>query len=324
MLSSAPATIDFVTSLWHACAWAGLLAFGAGLALVVGQNRQLRRRTLRAMQFLGVLLGAIASGLVAGAAGQGTFYALSGLEAPELPGRMVAWVLLAGGIALGMSYFVPNLPRRRASIAGALAGALAAYCFLRIVPTTGDSAGRLLGARRSWTDRRRDARAGRGQRAQRVPWSCTGAARPQAAPRRDAHMVGRSASAHLHVVGPEPAEVIGFFTRDAGGNHFEDKRSGKKRRLRAGDRPQFGSIVVEVRDAGVRPGRREAPPRTTKRTRPRGGARRRARSPRAPLPERARARGRNSRPDAAPGARASSGPSFSAVSGAAPLPLARR
>src|SRR5262249_7372454 len=143
---SAPATIDFKTSLWHASAWAALIAFGAGLTLVIGQNRQLRRRALRAMQFFGVLLGAVASGLVAGAAGQGTFYALSGLEAPELPGRMVAWVLLAGGIALGMSYFVPNLPRRRATLGGAIAGALAAYCFLRIVPQTGDTAGRLLGA----------------------------------------------------------------------------------------------------------------------------------------------------------------------------------
>lgn len=251
MLSSTPSSTDFVQSLWRACAWAGLLAFGAGLALVFGQNRELHRRALRVAQFGGVLLGAIASGLAAGAAGQGTFYALSGLEAPELPGRMVAWVLLAGGIALGMSFFVPNLPRRRATIGGAIGGALAAYCFLRIVPQMGDTAGRLLGAsilglivgalivliETSVRRARLIVHWGKGETSKLLLGSTP-------------IIVGRSAEAHICPSWEEDLPpLIGLFTSGSAGNQYEDKRTGKRRSLRAGDRLEFGKVVVEVQDA---------------------------------------------------------------------------
>ncbi len=289
MLSSQPSTSDFVQSLWRACAWAGLLAFGAGLALVFGQNRELHRRALRVAQFGGVLLGALASGLVAGAAGQGTFYALSGLEAPELPGRMVAWVLLAGGIALGMSFFVPNLPRRRATVGGAIGGALAAVCFLRIVPETGDTAGRLLGAsilglivgalivliESSVRRARLIVHWGKGETSKLLLGATP-------------IIVGRSAEAHICPSWEDDLPpLIGLFTSGAAGNQYEDKRTGKKRALRAGDRLEFGKVVVEVQDAEDTP----AGPShsTSSRTSSRGsGASAPAREPEAPLPGRAR------------------------------------
>src|SRR5262245_60080304 len=274
MLTSAPSTTDFVTGVWHACAWAGLLAFGAGLLLVGGQNRELRRRFLGVGQFFGVLLGAIASGAVAGAAGQSTFYALSRLEAPELPGRVVAWVLLAAGIALGMTYFVPNLPRRRATVAGAIGGALAAVAFLRIVPQTGDSAGRLIGAtilglfvgamivlvESSVRRARLVVHWGKGETSRLLLGGTP-------------IIVGRSAAAHICPSWDENLpELIGHFTRDEAGTQYEDKRTGKKRRLRAGDRLEFGKVVVEVQDAEAddpsgesgasEPSKKPAPPRT--------------------------------------------------------------
>lgn len=291
MLSSQPAATDFVQSLWRACAWAGLLAFGAGLALVFGQNRELHRRALRVAQFCGVLLGAIASGLVAGAAGQGTFYALSGLDAPELPGRMVAWVLLAGGIALGMSYFVPNLPRRRATIGGAIGGALAAACFLRIVPETGDSAGRLLGAsilglivgalivliETSLRRARLIVHWGKGETSKLLLGATP-------------IIVGRSAEAHICPSWDEDLPpLIGHFTSGAAGNQYEDKRTGKKRMLRAGDRLEFGPVVVEVQDAEESPSE-EPRPMVARASRKQSGSPAASHDPQpgAPLPGRAR------------------------------------
>jgi hypothetical protein len=251
MLTSSPSSTDFVTGLWHACAWAALLAFGAGLALVIGQNRELHRHFLQAAQFFGVLTGSLASGVVAGAAGQGTFHTLSQFDAPELPGRIVAWVLLAGGIALGMTFFVPNLPRRRATFAGAVGGALAAYCFLRIVPETSDTAGRLLGAsilgfivgamivlvESSVRRARLVVHWGKGETSKLLLGSTP-------------IIVGRSAEAHICPSWEEELPpLIGLFTRDSAGTQYEDKRTGQKRRLRAGDRLEFGKVVVEVQDA---------------------------------------------------------------------------
>jgi hypothetical protein len=295
LLASSPAAIDFRTSMWRACAWASLLAFGAGLALVIGQNRGLRRRALRAAQFAGVLVGAVASGLAAGAAGQGTFHALSELEAPELPGRMVAWVFLAGGIALGMSSFVPNLPRRRATVAGAIGGAIAGYCFLRVVPETGDMAGRLLGAsilglvvgamivliESSVRSARLIVHWGKGETSKLLLGATP-------------IVVGRSASAHICPSWDEDLPpLIGVFTRDASGSQYQDERTGKKRRLRAGDRLQFGKVVVEVEDAEHTPDASDRGPREesgdpSPRSAARSAGASRSSEPRGPLPGRPR------------------------------------
>jgi len=289
MLTSTTSSTDFVTGLWHACAWAGLVGCGAGLALVIGVNRGLRRRFLQVGQFFGVLVGAVACGLAAGAAGQGTFHVLSRFEAPELPGRIVAWVLLAASIALGMTFFVPNLPRRRATFAGAVGGALAAVCFLRIVPETGDTAGRLLGAailglvvgamivlvETSVRRARLLVHWGKGETSKLLLGTTP-------------IIVGRSAEAHICPSWDEdlPA-LIGHFTRDPAGTQYEDKRSGKKRRLRAGDRLEFGKVVVEVQDAEdegpARPASEShAPP--SRSSRAAGATSARAAQPRAPLP----------------------------------------
>jgi uncharacterized protein YegL len=294
MLTSSTSSTDFVTGLLHACAWAGLVACGAGLALVVGVNRGLRRRFLRVGQFFGVLFGAVVSGAAAGAAGQGTYHTLSQFEAPELPGRIVAWVLLAASIALGMTFFVPNLPRRRATFAGAVGGALAAVCFLRIVPGTGDTGGRLLGAailglvvgamivlvETSVRRARLLVHWGKGETSKLLLGSTP-------------IIVGRSAEAHICPSWDENLpELIGLFTRDSAGSQYEDKRTGMKRRLRAGDRLDFGKVVVEVQDAedegtARSTGEPQAPP--TRSTSAAGSSTPRAPQPRAPLPGRSSA-----------------------------------
>ncbi len=250
MLASQPTAIGLEESLKRACGWAALVASGAGLALVIGQNRHLRRHAiLRVAQALLVLIGAAASGLAAGAAGQATFYALSASGALQPALRMVAWILLGGGTVAGMSLFVPNLPRGRALLGGALGGAAAAAGFLRLTPEIGDIPGRLLGAatlgfmagamtvlveasvRRAWL-------------VVHWPRGETSTLLLGATP----IIVGRSASAHICPAWDAELEpVIGAFTCTDEGIHFEHKRTGKRRRLRGGDRLTFDPIVVEVR-----------------------------------------------------------------------------
>jgi len=248
MLASSPATIDLELSLQRACGWAALVAFGAGLALVFGHNRHLHRRGLRVGQLALVSVGAAASGLAAGFAGQGTFYALSGSAAFEPALRVLAWLLLGSGVGLGMSCFVPNLPRVRALVGGALGGGAAVTCFLRIVPAVGDTPGRLLGAallglmagamtvlveasvRKAWLV---------------VRWPGDETTTLLLGP--TPIVVGHSASAHICPVFDEKREaVLGHFTHTEAGIRYVDQRSGEHRALRAGDKVRFEPILVEV------------------------------------------------------------------------------
>jgi Ca-activated chloride channel family protein len=146
MLASRTNTVSFWDSVLRTGIWAGLIAIGVALGLVVGENRHLRRRTLSLKDATIVLAGGVITGLAAGAAGQSIFYVLSDVPAIVAKGRAVAWTLLGMGVGYGMGFFVPNLRRRRAAIAGAVGGVIAAFCFQTLVPVVGDTIGRLLGA----------------------------------------------------------------------------------------------------------------------------------------------------------------------------------
>jgi Ca-activated chloride channel family protein len=93
-----------------------------------------------------VVVGGALTGLAAGFAGQSIFFVLSGVAMVAAIGRVAAWSLLGFGLGYGMGSFVPNLARRRAAIAVAVAGAAASFCFLTLAPLVGDAFGRLLGA----------------------------------------------------------------------------------------------------------------------------------------------------------------------------------
>ncbi|MHC4804585.1 MAG: hypothetical protein ACYTFF_21130, partial [Planctomycetota bacterium] len=93
-----------------------------------------------------IVIGGVVTGLLAGAAGQTLFYVLSETDAVVAIGRVVAWAMLGCGVGYGMGFFVPNLCRKRAAVAGAAGGVMAAFAFLTVVPVVGDTIGRLLGA----------------------------------------------------------------------------------------------------------------------------------------------------------------------------------
>jgi len=86
-----------VTSLWT-----GVLAIGAFLALIVGQNRYLRRRVLTIQQGVTGTLGSVAAGLVAGAGGQLLYGVAPSLPVFEAIDRIIAWTILGVLLGLGM------------------------------------------------------------------------------------------------------------------------------------------------------------------------------------------------------------------------------
>ncbi len=146
MLASTGTARGFEASVLLAGAWVALIAIGTAVGLVIGQNRHVRRRQIGPKEMAVILVGGVVTGLAAGAASQSLFYVLSGTKEIVAIGRIVSWAVLGCGIGFGVGSFVPNLNRHRATIAGAVGGIFAAFCFLTLVPAVGDTIGRLLSA----------------------------------------------------------------------------------------------------------------------------------------------------------------------------------
>ena len=146
MLASTASTRGFQADMMLAGAWVALVAIFAGMGLVIGQNRHLRRRPISPRQMAAVFVGGIVTGVAAGAASQSLFYVLSGAGEIVALGRVASWTVLGCGVGFGIGSVVPNLHRHRATVAGAIGGVFAAFCFLTLVPAVGDTIGRLLAA----------------------------------------------------------------------------------------------------------------------------------------------------------------------------------
>jgi uncharacterized protein YegL len=248
MLASAGTAVSFKRNVALTGLWAALIAIGAGIGLVVGQNRHLRRRPITLSQVMVVVLGGVLTGLTAGAAGQTLFYSLSGASAVVAIGRVVAWALMGCGVGYGMGFFVPNLCRNRAALAGAAGGVCAAFAFLTLVPMVGDTIGRLLGAailglctglttvlveavyRKAWLE---------------VHWSPK--EKSSLALGDSPIVIGSDNDAHVLL--PEadsPVPVMGRITLKGGVIALEAGQ-GEDRILSDGDTLTYGRIVIEVR-----------------------------------------------------------------------------
>ncbi len=249
MLASEAQWASFSDTVAQAGYWACLVAIGAGLGMVIGQNRHLRRRQLSIKEGIVVTCGGLATGLLSGVVGQSVFYVLA--EAPEVIAiaRIFAWALLGGGAGFGMASFVPNLCRKRATYAGAAGGVVAAFFFLTLVPALGDTLGRLAGAailglaiglaiglveavyRRAslivhWAENERSTLA-------------LGAT---------PILVGCSKEAHILLSEADsPVPVVARITMNDGVIQQQDMQSGRCWVLHDGDTLTFGRLRVEVR-----------------------------------------------------------------------------
>lgn len=126
--------------------WTALLAVSLSLALVLGQNRYLHRPLLSVREAAVVLLGGVVAGLVAGGAGQALFGVVAQWESLAQAGRVAGWLILGGLLGRGMGLFIPNLPGKRAAVAGIIGGFLGALAFATASHSVGDAGGRFVGA----------------------------------------------------------------------------------------------------------------------------------------------------------------------------------
>jgi hypothetical protein len=134
--------------------WAALLAIGLATFIVVGQNLGLRRRWASPRE-AGLVLGCgLTAGLVSGAVSQHLFTLINSIFA-ELAavsalvaqaGQMLGWTLLGSLLGAGLGFFIPNLPRLRAALAGAVGGLLGVLVFFLVLEWFSDAAARLAGA----------------------------------------------------------------------------------------------------------------------------------------------------------------------------------
>ncbi|HEV3386555.1 MAG TPA: hypothetical protein VG097_17190, partial [Gemmata sp.] len=111
--------------------WTALLAVGLCLSLLMGQNRYLGRPLLARgrIPLVVVIAGAVLAGFASGSIGQSLYGLFLSIGAGSI-GFLLGWILLGGLLGLGISYFVPNLDRKKAAIAGLVGGFLAAIGYL--------------------------------------------------------------------------------------------------------------------------------------------------------------------------------------------------
>ncbi|MBA4186793.1 MAG: hypothetical protein C0467_02120 [Planctomycetaceae bacterium] len=143
---SAPAVRFSATTVIILGIWTALLAVGLCLALLAGQNRYLGRPLFAAgrIPLGGVIVGASVAGFVSGSVGQSLYSLLLAVGIGSF-GLVIGWVLLGGLLGWGVSFFVSNLDKKKAALAGLAGGLLGAIAFL-VGSNAGDWLGRLIGA----------------------------------------------------------------------------------------------------------------------------------------------------------------------------------
>jgi hypothetical protein len=126
--------------------WTALLATGLCLALLGGQNRYLGKSLFAPgrIPLPLVVVGAVGAGFASGTLGQALAYVFAAIGAKGL-GFLIGWILLGGLLGFGVSFFIPNLDRKKASLAGLAGGFLGALAFL-VMSLAADFVGRFFGA----------------------------------------------------------------------------------------------------------------------------------------------------------------------------------
>ena len=126
--------------------WTSLLAIGLSTALTSGQNILLQRAWLSQKQVVSILGGGLITGFIAGSLSQIFFGSLAQFPVLSGIGRSLGWTLLGGMLGFGMSFVIPNLPKRESLGAGALGGFLGSIAFLCALGAMIDPLARLCGA----------------------------------------------------------------------------------------------------------------------------------------------------------------------------------
>ncbi|MDR2785778.1 MAG: hypothetical protein LBB83_07685 [Treponema sp.] len=136
---------SFMGNVLDVAIWAALISLGVSLGLLIAQNVYLKKLPRSASFFKTMLLG-ILSGTIAGALAQVIFTFTQNISTvAEIISRIICWGLMACGVGLGVSLFIPNYPRKRAMLAGLLGGIIGGAIFRATFGLLPEVAGRVFG-----------------------------------------------------------------------------------------------------------------------------------------------------------------------------------
>jgi Ca-activated chloride channel family protein len=148
--------LPFLYTIVYVGGLGALLSLGLLLALIGAQNRYMMLPAFNRHQLLKAIPGGILAGFLSGALAQ-FVYAFVGSNDPspvelfsfrffwELMLRSVGWTVLGLMLGLGTTFFIPNMNRRHAIIAGACGGFVGCVGFFLIMAFFGATMGRLAG-----------------------------------------------------------------------------------------------------------------------------------------------------------------------------------
>jgi hypothetical protein len=131
--------------------WTALLGIGLSFLLAIGQNRYLKRPLMSLHEAVPLLVGGLAAGSISGGGGQllhawlGRMQAQAGGEISPEVGQVAGWCILGLLLGYGVGFYVPNLSRSRAALAGLIGGLLGSGGFLAFTYLNGDMVGRIAG-----------------------------------------------------------------------------------------------------------------------------------------------------------------------------------
>lgn len=154
-----------LTTILGTTLWTSIIAIGCTMALIIGQNRYLRRPLIDPESALTGLVGGTVSGAVSGCLAEGFFQTAQHAGSQNLflvlVARLLAWAMFGCLIGFGMSFVIPNFGRLPGAASGAAGGLIGAVAFIvagilaagvmmalggaEAAATVGDALGRCIG-----------------------------------------------------------------------------------------------------------------------------------------------------------------------------------
>jgi hypothetical protein len=239
---------QFVSGAMLIGPYTAMIAVFLSIALVMGQNRYQRQPLLSVRQGAVAILGGSLAGLVAGVVTHSLYSLIAHGSILRIAGRLAGWTLLGAVLGQGMSFFIPNLPGKRAAVAGALGGFLGASALL-ILGAGGF--GRIAGAailglciglmialveelaREAWLV---------------VNWGPN--EHMNISLGRQPVLIGSSVKAQIHLPSNrEYPDEWAAISLEGGKIRFEDKTTGRKQDLRNGSELKIDRMTIQVRSA---------------------------------------------------------------------------
>jgi len=133
--------VIFVTALW-----AALIGLGISIGLLVAQSIYQKKKpdviSIIKTVFFGIITGAV-SGAIAQFIFGSTINNVSAIVVEII--RALCWGIMGLGVGLGVSFFVPNYPKKRALIAGYLGGFIGSIFFIVMAGGLSEVFGRFIG-----------------------------------------------------------------------------------------------------------------------------------------------------------------------------------